>query len=160
MDMSVTERSLSYLLRNSGEVLEEVERRDVVLQRRDGEDLYLALLSRERGVRDSLTVLTHLLRAALADDKSRDAMAHWLTEELSWTSFLPLDDRNEFLEDFTKTALACADLENYEPLVHSLRGWRATAEAYADPAIAKHLHQSHRGPVVGLRRPSAGRAKK
>src|SRR5437899_716972 len=129
--MAVSERSLSYLLRNSGDVLKEVEHRDVVLQRRDGEDLYLALLSRERGVRDSLGVLARLLRAALADDRSRDGMAKWLTEELPWTSFLPQDDRNEFLDDFTRTAVACADLENYEPLVRSLRGWKATAEAYA-----------------------------
>ena len=37
--MAIGERTLSYMLRNSGAVLDEVEQRDIVLQRRDGEDL-------------------------------------------------------------------------------------------------------------------------
>jgi hypothetical protein len=158
--MGVSERSLSYLLRNSGEVLEEVEHSDVVLQRRDGEDLYLALLSRERGVRDSLGLLARLLRAALSDEQTREGIAGWLTKELSWTSFLPPEDRDAFLEDFTRTAVACAELENFEPLVRSLRGWQATAEAYAHPEIVKKLAAKHKGPSVSLERPASSRAKR
>ncbi len=87
-------------------------------------------------------------------------MAKWLSDELPWTGFLPLDDRNEFLEDFTHTAVACVEFENYEPLIRSLRGWQATAEAYADPEIAKRLQKSHRGPSVKLKAPRISRAKK
>src|SRR6266567_1741740 len=58
--MAISERSLSFMLRNSGEVLDELEERDVILQRRDGEDLYLALRSREWGIRESVGVLARI----------------------------------------------------------------------------------------------------
>lgn len=159
-DMSVAEHSLSYLLRNSGEVLEEVASRDVVLQRRDGEDLYLTALSRERGVRDSLSVLARLLRAALADEHGRETAGRWLTDELPWTTFLPIADREEFLDDFSQTAIACVELENYEPLVRALRGWKATAEAYANVDVTERLHDRRRGPAVALKPPRSARAKR
>jgi hypothetical protein len=157
--MSVAEHSLSYMLRNSGAVLEELERRDVVLQRRDGEDLYLALRSRERGVRESLGVLARMVRAALHDEVARVAIAKWLADELPWTSFLPPEDREAFLTDFAKTSAACAEMDVYEPLVQTLDGWKATAEAYADPGLVETLRQAHRGPAVRLRRPGRSRAR-
>ncbi|MBI4729264.1 MAG: hypothetical protein HY775_07135 [Acidobacteria bacterium] len=155
--MSTAEHSLSFLLRNSGVVLEEVEHRDVVLQRRDGEDLYLALRSRERGVRESLNVLARVLRAALHDEAARSAIARWLVDELPWTNFLPDADRQEFLSDFARTATACVEVDNYEPLIQSLRGWKATAEIYADPRVAAHLRRPHRGPSAPLKRPGSSR---
>lgn len=156
--MSVAEHSLSYMLRNSGAVLEELERRDVVLQRRDGEDLYLALRSRERGVRESLGVLARMVQAALRDEAARSAIATWLADELPWTSFLPPEDREVFLADFAKTSAACAEMDVYEPLLQTLGGWRATAEAYADPRLFEVMREAHRGPAVRLRRPSGPRA--
>lgn len=158
--MSVAEHSLSYMLRNSGAVLEELERRDVVLQRRDGEDLYLALRSRERGVRESLGVLAHIVRAALHDESARVTIARWLSEELPWTSFLPPEDREAFLADFAKTSAACAEMDVYEPLLQTLNGWRATAQVYADPRLAEVMREAHRGPAVRLRRPASARARR
>ncbi len=155
--MAVVERSFSFMLRNSGAVLEDVEHRDVVLQRRDGEDLYLGLRSRERGIRESLGVLARVVRAALHDERTRSVVAEWLAEELPWTSFLPEQDREEFLADFARTATASVDAEVYEPLIRSLEGWKATAEAYANPDVLGLLTARHRGPSVPLSRPAPTR---
>ena len=157
--MASAEHSFSYLLRNSGEVLEEVEYRDIVLQRRDGEDLYLALHSRQQGIRDSLGVLARFLRATLHDERAQSATAKWLTEEIPWTQFLPESDRRAFLDDFARTAAACVEIENYEPLTQSLRGWKATAEAYADPNVAQRLKKRHRGRAVPVHRPDTSRVR-
>ena len=157
--MAVVERSFSFMLRNSGAVLDEVEHRDVVLQRRDGEDLYLALRSRERGIRESLGVLARVVRAALHDERTQSAVAQWLAEELPWTSFLPEEDREEFLADFARTAAASVDAEVYEPLIRALEGWKATAEAYANPAVLSLLTKKHRGPSVPLSRPVPSRGR-
>jgi hypothetical protein len=157
--MATVARTLSFMLRNSGEVLEEVEHRDVILQRRDGDDLYLALHSRERGIRESLGVLARLLRGALHDEAARAALVTWLTEELPWTSFLPPADQAAFLDDFVRTSAACVEVDSYEPLVRSLEGWKATAEAYAIPGVTETLKKKHRGPAVPLSRPRHTRAR-
>lgn len=156
--MAIGERTLSYMLRNSGAVLDEVEQRDIVLQRRDGEDLFLALSSRERGIRESLGVLAGFVRAGLHDESARSGVVKWLADDLPWTSFLPEDDRERFLVDFARTSAACVDADTYEPLVRALDGWKATAEAYANPEVLKLLTPAHRGSSVPVPRPSKARA--
>src|SRR5712691_8958286 len=105
--MAVTEHSLSHMLRNSGQVLAEVEHRDVVLRRRDGEDLFLGLRSREESVRNALGVLARLLLATRVDPDTRRRVAGALAASLPWTTFLPDDEREEFFDALTSTAAAC-----------------------------------------------------
>ena len=97
------------MLRNSGEVLAEVEHRDVVLRRRDGEDLFLGLRSREASVRDVLGVLARLLLAASVDADTRRKVAGRAAAPLPWTTFLPDDEREEFFDALTSTAAACVE---------------------------------------------------
>ena len=73
--MSLAEHTFTHMLRNSGEVLAEVEHHDVVLRRRDGEDLFLGLRSREESVRDALGILARLLLAASVDPDTRQRVA-------------------------------------------------------------------------------------
>jgi hypothetical protein len=137
-----------------------VEHRDVVIQRRDGEDLHLALRSRERGIRESLGVLARIVRAALHDVANREAVAKWLAEELPWTSFLPDSDREQFLAEFAKAAVGSVEAEVYEPLIRTLEAWKATAEVHANPALLKVLSQAHTGPAVPISRPTTRRGRK
>ena len=71
-----------------GEVLAEVEHRDIVPRRRDGENLFLGLRSQEESVRHALGVLARLLLAASVDPDSRRWIAGALAASLPWT-FLP-----------------------------------------------------------------------
>lgn len=153
--MSLAEHTFTHMLRNSGEVLAEVERRDVVLRRRDGEDLFLGLRSREESVRDALGVLARLLVAASADPETRNRVADALAASLPWTGFLPDDERVEFVNALASTSAACVELDTFEPLAHLIGGWRATAEAHANPELAALLSMPRSGPAVKLKRPKA-----
>jgi hypothetical protein len=153
--MSLAEHTFSHMLRNSGEVLAEVEHRDVVLRRRDGEDLFLGLRSREESVRDALGVLARLLLAASVDPDTRARVATALSASLPWTIFLPEDERAEFFEALTATAAACVEVDTFEPLVHLIEGWRATAEIHANPELAEVLSVPRSGPAVKVKRPKA-----
>ena len=153
--MSLAEHTFTHMLRNSGEVLAEVEHRDVVLRRRDGEDLFLGLRSREESVRDALGILARLLLAASVDPDTRQCVAGALSASLPWTTFLPDDEREEFFGALTATVAACVDVDTFEPLAHLIEGWRATAEIYANPAMAKVLSVPRSGPPVKIKRPKA-----
>jgi hypothetical protein len=153
--MSLAEHTFTYMLRNSGDVLAEVEHRDVVLRRRDGEDLFLGLRSREESVRDALGVLARLLLAASVDPDTRQRVASALSASLPWTTFLPDEERAEFFEALTATAAACVELDTFEPLAHLIDGWRATAQVHAKPELAKLLGATHAGPAVKIKRPEA-----
>lgn len=153
--MTLAEHTFTHMLRNSGEVLAEVEHRDVVLRRRDGEDLFLGLRSRSESVRDALGVLARVLVAASVDPDTRRRVAGGLTASLPWTTFLPGDEREEFFEALTATAAACVEVDTFEPLSHLIEGWRATAEIYANPDLAKVLNVPRSGPAVRIKRPKA-----
>lgn len=153
--MRLTEHTFTHMLRNSGEVLAEVEHSDVVLRRRDGADLFLGLRSREESVRDALGVLARLLLAASVDPQTRRRVASALSAALAWASFLPEEERDEFFEALTSTAAACVEVDIFEPLAHLIDGWRATAELHANPDLAKVLSAKRSGPAVKLRRPKA-----
>ncbi len=153
--MSLAEHTFTHMLRNSGDVLAEVEHRDVVLRRRDGEDLFLGLRSREASVRDALGMLARVLLAASVDPKTRQSVAGALSASLPWTTFLPEDERSEFFEALTSTAAACVEVDTFEPLSHLLEGWRATAEIHANPELAQLLSVEHSGPPVKIKRPKA-----
>jgi len=153
--MSLVEHTFTHMLRNSGDVLAEVEHRDIVLRRRDGEDLFLGLRSREASVRDALGMLARLLLAASVDPKTRQSVAGALSASLPWTTFLPEDERSKFFEALTSTAAACVDVNTFEPLARLLEGWRATADVHANPELAKLLSVEHSGPPVRIKRPKA-----
>lgn len=154
--MSLAEHTFTHMLRNSGEVLAEVEHRDIVLRRRDGEDLFLGLRSREESVRDALGILARLLVAASVDPETRSRVASGLIASLPWAGFLPDEERVEFFEALTSTAAACAELDTFDPLAHLIDGWRATAEVHANPELAALLGaRRSSGPAVKLKRPKA-----
>lgn len=155
IDMTLAEHTFTHMLRNSGDVLAEVEHRDVVLRRRDGEDLFLGLRSREASVRDALGVLARILLAASVDPDTRQRVAGALSASLPWTTFLPEDERTEFFEALTSTAAACVEVDTFEPLAHLIEGWRATAEIHANPELAKVLRAKRSGPPVKIKRPRA-----
>jgi hypothetical protein len=151
--MAVKERNLSYLLRNSGEVIDEAEKLDVILHRRDGADLFLATLDRERWVRDGLGIAARLLVAITAPGRTGGKPADHAVDVLPWLHFLPEDERESFIDEFIRTAAACSDAGAFGPLGHVIGDWKATAETYADPDAMTVLDRRHRRTAVPLARP-------
>lgn len=133
----VTERPFSDLLRHPKDVAVDVEAGDVILRRRDQPDLWLSRADRETERSQAFAVLARTLRNLAL--RSPDALTDALVEVFSWTEVFPISERSLFVEDFSRVATAAADLDDMRPLTQLLREWRATAEVYADPELAKRL---------------------
>jgi hypothetical protein len=135
------ETQFSTLLRSSGAILQEVEHRDVLLHRRDGEDLMLVRADREATLRDSFATAARML-ARLPDDVVLQ-LAEAIADELPWTRFLPREDQLRFLREFVEVARACDEVGAYEPLSQCVREWENTALVHANPALREVIHAEH-----------------
>ena len=137
--MRVTERPFSDLLRRPKDVASDVEEGDVVLRRRDEPDLWLSRADREAERSAAFTAVARALRNVATH--SPVALADALVDAFPWVEFLPPADRRSFAEEFSRTVTAAAELSNSAPLTQLVREWRATAEVYADPKLARRLRR-------------------
>lgn len=124
-------RTLTEFLQHSGKVLPEVERGEVVLRRRDGDDVVLVSREHWQALGDSLR--------ALAEAQQRDRVRGGSEGEeprgwfaLPWMSLLHPDDQQRCLEELTATALAALETGNLAVLAETVARWRATAVATWD----------------------------
>jgi hypothetical protein len=138
-DMRVTEHPFSDLLRRPKVVTEDVEEGDVLLRRRDEPDLRLSRADREAHRAEAFVALGRALRNLALHNPT--ALGEALGDAFPWLEFLPAADRQEFLDEFTRVVTAAAAVDNYEPLTQLVGEWRATAEVYADPKLARRLRR-------------------
>jgi hypothetical protein len=145
--MSTTlEIPFSRLLQHSGETvarLEESHNRRVRLVRRDGEDLILESAKRAEAEAEIILVTARILTALV--DLDAPVLLKAFPVAFPWVRFLPAEDAHAFVEEFTATVRACADLGSVAALSPVIEAWRATAEIHADP----ELHASLTAPLDG-----------
>ena len=134
------EATLTDFLRDPKAVVDRLEHADVVLHRRNAEDLRLSLESRSKAVAASVRFVARVLGSALSDETVRPRLEA-SAEAIPWVSFLPPRQRQEFLVDFFRTAEAAAELGVMTPLAQLLREWQATAAIYANPDLATELRR-------------------
>ena len=137
--MRVTEHPFSDLLRRPKEVTDHVEEGDVLLRRRDEPDLRLSRADREAHRAEAFSALGRAMRNLAVHNPG--ALGDALTDAFPWLEFLPPEDQRLFLDEFSRVVAAAAALDNYEPLTQLVREWRATAEVYADPKLARRLRR-------------------
>lgn len=137
--MRVSERPFSDLLRHPKDVSDDVADGDVVLRRRDEPDLWLSRADREAERSAVFAALARALRNLATHSPA--AVAQALPEVFPWLGFLPAVDQRRFVDEFSRIVTAAAELENLSPLTQLLREWRATAEVYADPKLARRLRR-------------------
>ena len=153
--MTTTKHTFSFMLRNSGDVLTEVEHTDVLLDRRDGADLLLVTESREDSIRDSLDITVRALSNVFASQKLRPAAIEAFVESHPWVSWLPPADREEFIDLFILTARACRSTGGYGPLEKFLKRWKVSAEIVHTPELAALLTEDRgEDEAVLLKRPN------
>jgi hypothetical protein len=137
MSMRVPEHSFSDLLRRPNEVVKDLANRDVLLRRRDAPALRLGFADRDQDRSDAYAMVGRTLRnLAVAQPH---AVAEAVADEFPWTSFLPEDDRAEFVREFTLILTASGDVDNFTALGQLLHEWQATAEVRSDPRLAARL---------------------
>ena len=138
--------TLTDFLRDPNTVVEELERSDVVLHRRNAGDLRLSLESRRQADDEGLRFIARLLREALSDDAVRTRFAA-AAVAIPWVTMLPTGDRKAFVEDLIRTAEAAGELGSLAPLAQLLVEWKATAAIHADPSLAIELKRAL--PAIG-----------
>ena len=79
-----------------------------------------------------------------------------LRPRLPWARFLPPPALEEFAGEFAETLEACASIGNMNRIAEVLADWKATAEIYADPALASDLQRPLEGTDRRVPRPSSG----
>lgn len=145
--MTIATHSLSYMLRQSGVVLDELEHGDVLLERRDGSDLMVGTVRRERAVRDGLDLAARALSAVLSDPALGSRAIAALESALPWVAWLNDDDKAAFANGFVRTAQACHDTDHYEPLARLLHRWMVSAQIMQNPELARLLDDTDEAPV-------------
>jgi hypothetical protein len=147
--VATSQMTLTHFLRHSGPALEQVDSRDLRLQRRDGEDLYLKRADREEAEHESLAAAGRLLVRVLQMQNTSEALLELVEDALPWSRFLPDRDRVQFVTEFVRTIEASADLDNFVPVGTVLKQWRATADVWADPVLRAALEADiEEGAVV------------
>lgn len=120
----------------------------IILQQRAGRPAWV--LETEQRVHDT-QVATDFLAASLTtlahDDTLSSRFPQALMSTLPWTSFLPEEDRRSFAAEIAETLQACASVGRYTAFATLIEDWRATAEIWSDPALARSLGDPVDEPV-------------
>lgn len=141
--MSVQSFSYSAFLRGPSQVLPSLADADVILERRDEENLVLMRAERFDAVAAGLRIAARSL--ALLARRQRDLAEELLAEELPWLTWLPPEERVSCVRELLADLVAGADTGLLTPFARNLASWRSTAEAWADPSLARDLQ----GPFDG-----------
>jgi hypothetical protein len=141
--MKTTQFPYSDFLRGPNKVLPQLDEGDVVLERRNEENLVLTSFRRFASRQDGMNIAARLVADVARNHP--ELLAPLFTEELPWIRWLPESDRARCAEDLLRDLVAGADTGSLEPFARTLSAWRSTAEIWSDPELAHRL----RGPFAG-----------
>lgn len=145
----------STFLRGPTEVLPQLDEGDVLLERRDEENLVLTSFGRFAARQEGMTLAARLLGDVVRDQA--DMMARLFDVELPWMRWLPETDRKECIDELLGELVAGADTGVLEPFARALAAWRSTAEVWSDPGMARRLQGPFAGDGATIPRPSRDR---
>lgn len=137
--MSVTV-PLSRLHRATSEVAALVADQDVILDRRDAEDLYLSTRERHERSASAARITTDVL-AEIARTRP-DLAGEAMVATLPWMAWLPSEDKVECLGELLEQLRAGAQTGELRPFHAALEAWKSTAVIYSDPAVLAGLQRA------------------
>jgi hypothetical protein len=143
--------SYSAFLRGPSQVLPSLDDADVILERRDEENLVLMRSERFEAGLESVQIAARAL--AVINRRHPDLAAEVLAEELPWLQWLPAQERPECVAELLKHLTAGADTGLLLPFSRALSSWRSTAEVWSDPALARRLQGPFDGDGPDVARP-------
>jgi hypothetical protein len=158
VSMKTTSVPYSDFLRGPSDVIPRLDDGDVVLERRDADNLVLTRHARFTARQEGMTLAARLLRDVVRDQAAM--VAPILRRELPWMRWLPDAEQERCSEELIAELAAGADTGLFEPFTRTLDAWRSTAEAWSDPEVAKRLQGPFPGNGQRLRRPRAPRKKR
>lgn len=143
--------SYSSFLRGPSQILPSLADADVILERRDEENLILTRAERFEAVTTGLRIAARSL--AILARRHRDLAEEALAEELPWLTWLPVNERLACVRELLADLLAGADTGLLVPFARNLASWRSTAEAWSDPQLARELQGPFDGDGPEIDRP-------
>lgn len=145
---AIAEMNFSEFLRHSGDALARVEKEDLRLNRRDGEDLFLKPIGREEAEHESLGAAGSLLAGLLDDEQVAVKMKGVLVQSLPWTYYLSEGDRQQFVTQFLQTIAAATSLGSYRQVGVLVKQWKNTALALSRPEVMAAFEHFEEGDLV------------
>jgi hypothetical protein len=141
----VTTQTFPYsaFLRGPSQVLPSLADADVILERRDEENLVLMRAERFEATATGLRIAARSL--AILARRQRDLAEELLAEELPWLTWLPAEERLACVKELLADLVAGADTGLLTPFARNLASWRSTAQVWSDPNLARELQ----GPFDG-----------
>ena len=150
--MAVQTFSYSSFLRGPSQVLPSLADADVILERRDEENLVLSRVERFDAVALGLRIAARSL--AILARHHRDLAEAALAEELPWLTWLPAEERPTCVRELLADLVAGADTGLLMPFARNLASWRSTAEVWSDPQLARKLQGPFDGDGPAITRPA------
>ncbi|MCP9621451.1 hypothetical protein FOH10_28880 [Nocardia otitidiscaviarum] len=152
----MTTRSFPFstLINKQTSVFPALDDADVILERRDAENLVLMRSERFEAMVKGLGLAARSL--AIVAKSNRALAEEVFAEELPWLVWLPADARPQCVKELLDHLLAGAETGLLLPFSRAMREWQATAEIYSDPELTNRL----RGPfdtvdAVDVERPGS-----
>ncbi|MCF6473727.1 hypothetical protein FAF44_35880 [Nonomuraea sp. MG754425] len=133
----------SAFLRGPTQVLPSLDDADVILERRDDENLVLMRAERFEAGASGLRIAARAL--AIVARRNAALAEEVLAEELPWVTWLPDEERPECVRELLAHLIAGADTGELLPFARALMSWRSTALVWSDPQLARELQ----GPFPG-----------
>ena len=128
---------MSDLSRHTTDVTARLDEGDIILARRDAEDLYLSTRARHDREAHTLRVTTETLSmiAATRPDIAGEA----LTGALPWMVWLPNEEKVHCLTELLANLRAGAETGELRPFFLAIAAWESTAVTWSDPDLARSL---------------------
>jgi hypothetical protein len=143
----------STFLRGPSQVLPALTNADVILERRDDENLVLMRAERFEAVAAGLRIAARSL--AVLSRRDWDLAVDLLAEELPWLTWLPHTERLTCVHELLSDLVAGAETGLFTPFARNLASWRTTAEVWADPKLATELQGPFEGDGPVIDRPDS-----
>jgi hypothetical protein len=154
-DVKITTFPYSAFLRGPSNVLPRLDDGDVLLERRDEENLVLTSFGRFIARQEGMTFAAHLLGDVVRDQT--ELVTGLLAKELPWLRWLPDGEQSECVNELLGELAAGAETGVLEPFARALSAWRSTAEVWSDPELARRLQGPFHGNGEKIRRPTRKR---
>ena len=146
----------SELVRKQTSVFPLLAEADVLLERRDAENVVLMRDERYRAMEGALRLAARSL--GLVAKANRQLAEDVFAEELPWLVWLPAEHRPEAVGELLDDLLAGADTGYYLPFLRDMIAWKHTAEVYTEPAVVAQLSGPFdRADFVEVERPGGRR---
>ncbi len=134
---ATTTATVSDLSHKPAEVLDTVESKDVLITRRDAEDVLVSTVTRVSAERNSIAALIAVVQKTWR--RTQSGLIPVMEGMYPWMASLPRADQKTFVHRYADVLAECAAHRDFQPLVILLSQWEYTASLHRDEKLMSAL---------------------